>query len=638
MVKPQQLTIPQAIKKAKKAIKKGNISAAQQLYNEVLKHQPDHPVAIKGLRKLEKKLSPHQFFQTQITNPSQDQINALTNLYYSGQNTKAEQVCKELLQTFPQSLFVINVLGAALKRQGKLQEAVQAFDKAIQHKPDYAQAYSNRGVALQELGQLKEAVRSCDKAIQFKPDYAEAHSNRGNALRDLDQQEEAVRSYDKAIQLKLDYAEAHNNRGVALQELGQLKESVDSYNKAIQLKPDYAEAHSNLCYIYEKHNMLVELKSALHQAQEILPKDNPHFLYNLAKFASREKRFEDACYILESIVTEKLPPLLRQEHSELLGKTYDKLDLFSKAFTQFEITSEITKQSCDYQKFSGKRYLEKVSQKLEFWSNTTKIKWPVKQVLTNQPLLTFLVGFPRSGTTLLDTILRSHPEISVVEEKPMVETMHNYLGGHATPDRLSILNSRQITELKEVYLKELDTHVKFNSSHKIIIDKLPLNITQADLIHRIFPDAKFILALRHPCDCVLSCFMQNFKLNDAMVNFLTLQQSAKLYDAVMSLWVLYANTLDIKVSVVKYEDLVQDLQSTVKPLLNFLSVDWHDNLLNYQQTALSRGKINTPSYNQVTQSLYTQASGRWKNYQDHIKEIMPLLEPWVKRFGYQTVP
>jgi len=138
VAKSQQLNIQEAIKKAKKAIKQGNISAAQQFYSAVLQQQPNHPIAKKGLRKLVKNLPRKQSVQTQITNLTQGQINALTNLYYSGQITKAEQVCKELLQTFPQSLIVINVLGAALKGQGKLQEAVQAFDKAILLKPEYA--------------------------------------------------------------------------------------------------------------------------------------------------------------------------------------------------------------------------------------------------------------------------------------------------------------------------------------------------------------------------------------------------------------------------------------------------------------------------------------------------------------------
>ena len=245
MPQSRQLTIEQAISQAKKATRQGDTAAALQLYNAVLKHQPNHPIAKKGLRKLQKELPRNQSVQAQTTNHLQEKINALVNLYKTGQMTKTEQACRELLQIYPQSLTVINILGVALQRQGKSQEAVQAFDKAIELKPDYAEAYSNRGNALKGLGQLKAAVESCEKAIELKPDYAEAYSNRGNVLKDLEQLKAAVESYDKAIELKPDYAEAYSNRGNALKGLGQLKAAVESCEKAIEFKPDYAEAYSN---------------------------------------------------------------------------------------------------------------------------------------------------------------------------------------------------------------------------------------------------------------------------------------------------------------------------------------------------------------------------------------------------------
>ena len=217
-----------------------------ELYTAVLQHQPNHPFAKKALRKLQKGLPQNQSAQAETTQPSQDQITALVNLYQSGQMAKAEQACRELLQSYSQSVYVINVLGATLQGQGKLQEAVQAYNKAIQLKPDSADAYSNRGAALQELGQLDEAVASYDKAIQLKPDYAEAHNNLGNTLKELGQLDEALKSCDKAIQLKPDFAEAHNNRGIALKDLGLLDEAFTSYDKAIQLRPDYQVAYSNL--------------------------------------------------------------------------------------------------------------------------------------------------------------------------------------------------------------------------------------------------------------------------------------------------------------------------------------------------------------------------------------------------------
>jgi len=158
---------------------------------------------------------------------------------------KVELVCGQLLKSYPQSLAVINILGAALSGQGKLQEAVASYDKAIQLKPDCAEGYNNRGNALKALGQLDEAMQTFDRAIQLKPDYAGAYSNRGSALKELGRLDEAVASCDKAIQLKPDFALAHSNRGNALTQLGQLDEALKSYGKAIQLKPDFAGAYYN---------------------------------------------------------------------------------------------------------------------------------------------------------------------------------------------------------------------------------------------------------------------------------------------------------------------------------------------------------------------------------------------------------
>ena len=177
--------------------------------------------------------------------PSPDRIDALVNLYHSGQMTRAEQVCRGLLQSYPQSLIVLNLLGAVLSSQGQFQQAVRSYDRVIELKPDFAEAYSNRGNALTNLGQLEEAVASYDQAIELKPGYAQAYSNRGNALTELEQPEAVVDSCDKAIELKLDYAAAYYNRGNALTELEQLEAAVDSYDKAIELKLDYAEAYSN---------------------------------------------------------------------------------------------------------------------------------------------------------------------------------------------------------------------------------------------------------------------------------------------------------------------------------------------------------------------------------------------------------
>jgi len=153
-------------------------------------------------------------------------------------------------------------------------------------------------------------------------------------------------------------------------------------------------------------------------------------------------------------------------------------------------------------------------------------------------------------------------------------------------------------------------------------------------IVRIFPNAKFIVSLRHPCDCVLSCFMQDFELNDAMANFLNLDDAAHLYNAVMKLWTQYTSIFLINYHEVKYENLIENFEPTVRSILNFLELSWDDAVLNYLITAKKRDRITTPSYYQVTKPIYSYAIGRWQRYKKQTSNIYPILEGWIKKFNY----
>ena len=233
----QPLTIKQALSKAKKAAKRGQIESALELYNAVLAYQPNHPVAAKAVRNLQKTSAGRQAGRAYAANPPQDQIDTLIALYRSGDMLKMEEACREVLNTYPKSPLVINSLGAALKGQGRLQEALMQFDAAITSNPDYVDAYSNRGVTLQELGRLEEAIASFDKAIKLKPDYAEANSNRGLVMQELGRLDEATASHRKAIAINPNYAAAHSNLGNALLLMGQTGEAFEHHRKAVALAP-----------------------------------------------------------------------------------------------------------------------------------------------------------------------------------------------------------------------------------------------------------------------------------------------------------------------------------------------------------------------------------------------------------------
>ena len=270
---------------------------------------------------------------------------------------------------------------------------------------------------------------------------------------------------------------------------------------------------------------------------------------------------------------------------------------------------------------------------IDSFSKSGKIHWSANKDNKNNLTPVFLIGFPRSGTTLLDNILGSHPDIITIEEKPMIANMKLKLKNIASYENLSNLENFEVNALRNVYFNELNRHVSCNLKEKVIIDKLPLNIVDIGLIVRVFPKAKFILSLRHPCDCVLSCFMQTFKINDAMANFLNLRDSANLYHQTMKLFEIYDEKFSLNYHIIKYEDLIIDLKKTTLSLLKSISLDWNDNLRNYQKTALSK-RIKTPSYNQVTEKLYTRAKGRWENYKSEMKDVLPVLEYWIEKWRY----
>ena len=247
-----------------------------------------------------------------------------------------------------------------------------------------------------------------------------------------------------------------------------------------------------------------------------------------------------------------------------------------------------------------------------------------------------MIGFPRSGTTLLDTILSSHPSIEVIEEKPTIVNMINSLNELQNDGLKSLeqIKNNEVQKVRKIYFDTLETEIKNVDNSKIYIDKLPLNIINVGEIFRIFPEAKFIFSLRHPCDCVLSCFMQNFELNNAMANFLNLEDSAKLYDSVMKLWTQYTSIFPINYHEIRYENIISDFESTIKSVLDFIGLPWDKSVLEYYKTARKKDKIYTPSYTQVIKPIYSQASGRWKMYKKQIKNIYPILEPWIKKFNY----
>ncbi len=528
-------------------------------------------------------------------------------------------------------------LGNLLKDNGETAAAAASYRRTIEINPSHPLAHTNLGNALRELGQLDEAVASHRRAIELDPYYAEAHSNLGTVLHSQGHLEGAIVSYQKAIAIKPDYAEAYNNLGITLQQLGRFDDAVANYQKAIAIKPDYADGHCNLGAAYERANRLDQAEIQIQKALDIDP-DYPKASIYLSTLLRRRGKIKEAIQRLEGLPVENFD---REDVSRLhfeLGKLYD-LELDSEqAFEHFSKGNEAQAEGARDGVVSD-RNLNFVTHSARVLTSEFIDSWRKGAAQPAMESPVFLVGFPRSGTTLLDQILDGHPRIQVMEEKPALNEVKSAVwdmpGGY--PSALAMLKEEDVQGLRDLYFQNVDLHLSRKPS-AILVDKFPLNIIHIPLIMRLFPNCRLILALRHPCDVILSNFMQEYELNDAMANFLTMDGAVRYYERVMRLWLQCADLFPLNVHTVRYESLVTDFEGDIRKLVEFLDVGWDDSVMDYRAHAKQRKNINTPSYQQVTEPIYQRAKYRWTRYAKHLAPFIKDMTPLIEALGYSMEP
>ena len=535
------------------------------------------------------------------TEPSQDQINHLLEHYQAGRLEEAEALATSLTQQFPKHPFGWKALG----------------------------------VVLEQTGRLAESLAPMQSAVTLSPQDAESHYNLGNTLQELGRLDESEASYRQAIALKSDYAEAHSNLGNTLKELGRLDEAEASCRQAIALKPDYAKAYSNLCELLQKTNAIDELLLVLENARANINSMGADLLYYETLAFFRTERYAEADSRVTQIMEDEVSKIRKADYYELLGNLRHHNQDYHAAFLAYESSNQVVKAGLEYQRLEGAaaRYFEvqrKTARQLAELSMGSP--YP-KRLCSDVRQPTFLVGFPRSGTTLLDTILRTHSKINVVEEQPMLGKMHSALEGLQDVSAIEALDESDLSLARNAYFEELERHTDW-TGESLVIDKLPLNLLKAPLIHQVFPEAKFILALRHPFDCILSCWMQTFNLNTAMANMVDLDRIVDFYCVAMDTFHLSQGRYGLDVHRIRYEDLIEDFEAETTSILRFLGLEWESELVNYQATALARRKINTPSHSQVIKPIYKAASFRWKHYENHLEKYKSKLAPWFEEYGY----
>ena len=559
--------------------------------------------------------------------------NFLLGIVYAKQKKflDAERQFKKSLEINPDNPDIFNNLGLIYVKINKFQESINSFKEAIKIKPNFITSYINLGLVYKDLGQHNDAEKKFLEVLELDAINFDAKINLAILYKDTSKVGKAETIFKNLIDQYPNNLIVLINYGNFLKNFGDRLESEKYFKKAIEINPNYFPAYNNLMTLYERTNQNIKLKEIIDKAKINFPENNTTKLYE-GHYLYKIEDFTNSINILENINFEQEELKLERLKNFLLAKNNDKIVNIESAYNYFQKTNNISNQLKN-KNINKNNALKDINTRFNYFRNNIDNS-SSNLVKTLSPI--FLIGFPRSGTTLLDTILRSHPEIDVIEEKPtttdMLNDLHKFTNGNL--NNLKNIKNEEIISLQKNYLSSLDKFINKNKSSKIIIDKMPLNIVYIGEIIKIFPNAKFILALRHPCDCVLSCFMQIFKLNDSMANFLSIEDSANIYHLIMKLWKQYTNSLKINYISIKYEDVITDFNFKIKELLNFLDLEWSDEVLKFYDTAYSRNLINTPSYDQVYKPIYSESVYRWKKYEDKLKSILPILKPWIDEFDY----
>ncbi len=553
-----------------------------------------------------------------------------------GDHARAEALIRRAIAINAADATYHNNLGTVLLARGQPDRAIEALRRAVALKPAYAEAHNNLGNAYQNQGELERAMASYRQALVIRPDYAEAHGNLGRALHTAGDLDAAVASYRRGLGYQPGYTNARKNLGDALAELGRSDTAEAQYREALKRDPANADVHAALAALWERAS---RLQDALGAAEAALTSNPTHVRGTVmaARCERRLGRAEAALARLRAIADAPLDDASRAFVAFEMATIQDRLGDYRAAFRWFEEGNRMIAQSPQARGVDSEAFPRAIKRVAERFSREWVATWtPPCHYEDVSPV--FLIGFPRSGTTLLDQVLNAHPALATLEERPAVDAVKRALEARAEgyPEVLASLDADDIEALRGVYFAEVAKHFP-EAPAGILVDKMPLNTIDVGLIWRLFPEARIIFALRHPCDVVLSGFMQAFRPNAAMVCFSTLGSTAALYAQVMALWQRYAEILPLSVVATRYEDLVADFAGETRRILDFLGLPWDDAVLSYRERAKVRA-IATPSYHQVVQPIYARSVGRWRHYEAEMAPVLPLLQPFVEAFGYSLAP
>lgn len=499
--------------------------------------------------------------------------------------------------------------------------------QSLLRRPGDATALQILGVVALEAGEFAAARKHLESAAVAQPSAAIVNML-GVAAHGAGDVISARGAFTRAGELGL--VDGWRNLAGLEARAGAADAAIQAYERALRSAPNDAAAHAGLAQIYESRHDLARAKG---HAEAALKGDAANATARLAlgRVLLRERDFAGAEATASPLTAVGQANVEQRVAAHgLIGDARDRAGDARGAFRAFTAANQLTLQQHGAWLNATERlyHPENVRRMAGMVAETNISTWPGADAPSRTPA--FLIGFPRSGTTLLDQILSSHSGIVCLEEKEYFsEALAEVL---VTPERvwdIGKLSAGEVARVREGYWRRVEAPLD-----ALVVDKFPLNIVVLPLIKRVFPHAKIIFALRDPRDVMLSCYQQRFGMNAAMAQFLEIDRAAAYYDHVMALYELCREKLGLDLHQVRYEDVVSDLENAARGLCQFLGATYEPAMLDYRSTALKR-EITTPSARQVIEPLYNRSIGRWRRYEQDLAPVLPLLGAWAQRFGYE---
>ncbi len=522
----------------------------------------------------------------------------------TGDIAKAAALAERALKSGQSDPMLLNLAAWGREEVGDFAGAHQLLRRALALAPGDVLVLGAIGAVLRKEGQLTEALAVLDQAVTVEPRHAAAWLERGYVLDALRSPVEARRSYSNALALDAGLAPALGKLADSSAKDGDLDAARSFAARALALDPREPSATAALAMV------------------DIEARDG----------AAAEKR-------LRALLTPALRGDDRTRTLTLLGDALDRQDRANEAWDCWTAAqanfrsvyaSSLTPSPADP---SHRRFIETISAQITP-AVSPRARASAGDVPGSAATHVFLLGYPRSGTTLVENVLASDPRVVALEERDtLVEIDAALIGNDGTMPDLDTLDDTLIERLRVDYWRRVHA-MAGDVAGKTFVDMNPFNGAKLPVIARIFPDARILVMRRDPRDVVLSCFRINFTPSSAAWAFSDLEETARHYAAMMQLIERAGHCLPLAMHEVRYDRMITDFETTVAAFADFVGLEWTEAFRRFDRTARNRG-VQTASATQVRRGLY-DGRNQWRRYADHLAPVMPILEPWIERLGFKN--